>query len=45
VETDISVPRGTPLELMWLTDRLAPDLKTIADFRHDLPRKASTSNP
>ena len=23
------------VELMWLTGRLAPDLKTIADFRHD----------
>lgn len=23
------------LELIWLTDRLAPDLKTIADFRKD----------
>ena len=23
------------VELMWLTDRLAPDFKTIADFRHD----------
>lgn len=23
------------LELMWLTGRLAPDFKTIADFRHD----------
>src|SRR6202158_2806146 len=22
-------------ELMWLTGRLAPDFKTIADFRHD----------
>jgi len=20
---------------MWLTDKLAPDFKTIADFRHD----------
>ena len=23
------------LELIWLTGRLAPDFKTIADFRHD----------
>ncbi len=23
------------IELMWLTERLAPDFKTIADFRHD----------
>src|SRR6188472_4249077 len=23
------------VELMWLTDRLAPDFKTIADFRRD----------
>ena len=23
------------VEVMWLTDRLAPDFKTIADFRHD----------
>lgn len=23
------------VELMWLTGRLAPDLKTIADFRND----------
>ncbi len=23
------------IELMWLTGRLAPDFKTIADFRHD----------
>ena len=23
------------VELMWLTDRLTPDFKTIADFRHD----------
>jgi len=23
------------VELMWLTCRLAPDFKTIADFRHD----------
>lgn len=23
------------VELMWLTGRLAPDFKTIADFRHD----------
>src|SRR6186713_1233133 len=23
------------VELMWLTDRLAPDFKTIADFRKD----------
>jgi len=23
------------MELMWLTGRLAPDFKTIADFRHD----------
>ncbi len=26
---------GRNLELMWLTGRLAPDLKTIADFRKD----------
>jgi len=25
------------IELMWLTGRLAPDFKTIADFRHDNP--------
>jgi hypothetical protein len=25
------------VELMWLTERLAPDFKTIADFRHDIP--------
>src|SRR5215467_12104541 len=25
-------------ELMWLTGRLAPDFKTIADFRKDAPR-------
>jgi transposase len=25
------------VELMWLTGRLAPDFKTIADFRHDNP--------
>ena len=23
------------VELMWLSGRLAPDFKTIADFRHD----------
>ena len=23
------------VEMMWLTGRLAPDFKTIADFRHD----------
>ncbi|TCV89485.1 IS1182 family transposase [Sulfurirhabdus autotrophica] len=23
------------IELMWLTERLSPDFKTIADFRHD----------
>jgi hypothetical protein len=23
------------VEVMWLTGRLAPDFKTIADFRHD----------
>lgn len=26
---------GRNLELMWLTDKLAPDFKTIADFRKD----------
>ena len=26
---------GRNLELMWLTGRLAPDFKTIADFRKD----------
>jgi transposase len=26
------------VELMWLTGRLAPDFKTIADFRHDNAR-------
>ncbi|SMH40590.1 Transposase [Mesorhizobium australicum] len=26
---------GRNIELMWLTGRLAPDFKTIADFRHD----------
>ena len=26
---------GRNLELIWLTGRLAPDFKTIADFRHD----------
>jgi transposase len=26
------------VELMWLTGRLAPDFKTIADFRRDLVR-------
>src|SRR3712207_795797 len=26
---------GRNLELMWLTGRLAPDFKTIADFRRD----------
>ncbi len=26
---------GRNVELMWLTGRLAPDFKTIADFRRD----------
>ncbi len=26
---------GRNIELMWLTGKLAPDFKTIADFRHD----------
>ncbi len=26
---------GRNVELMWLTDKLAPDFKTIADFRRD----------
>ena len=26
---------GRNIELMWLTGRLAPDFKTIADFRRD----------
>lgn len=26
---------GRNVELMWLTERLAPDFKTIADFRKD----------
>ena len=26
---------GRNVELMWLTGKLAPDFKTIADFRHD----------
>lgn len=26
---------GRNVELMWLTGRLAPDHKTIADFRRD----------
>jgi transposase len=28
---------GRNIELMWLTGKLAPDFKTIADFRHDNP--------
>jgi transposase len=28
---------GFRIELMWLTGRLAPDFKTIADFRKDNP--------
>jgi len=39
------------VELMWLTGRLAPDFKTIADFRRDngtgirLPSMAASSKP
>ena len=28
---------GRNVELMWLTGKLVPDFKTIADFRHDNP--------
>jgi transposase len=28
---------GRNIELMWLTGKLVPDFKTIADFRHDNP--------
>jgi transposase len=28
------------IELMWLTGRLAPDFKTIADFRKDMARRS-----
>jgi len=31
------------VELMWLTGKLAPDFKTIADFRHDNGRRSATS--
>ena len=29
------------VELMWLTGRLAPDFKTIADFRRTTARRSS----
>ena len=31
------------VELMWLTGRLAPDFKTIADFRRDNGRRSAGS--
>ena len=31
------------VELMWLTGRLMPDFKTIADFRHDNGERYATS--
>jgi len=31
----LEVEAGRNIELMWLTGRLAPDFKTIADFRRD----------
>jgi transposase len=31
------------VELMWLTGRLAPDFKTIADFRRDNGKGIATS--
>jgi len=33
------------VELMWLTGRLAPDFKTIADFRHDNAPNRPRSKP
>ena len=40
---------GRNLELIWLTGRLAPDFKTIADFRRDngpaIARSALASSP
>ena len=39
---------GRNLEVMWLTGRLAPDHKTIADFRKDIGsaiKKYETSSP
>ena len=30
------------VELMWLTGRLAPDFKTVADFRHESGRSTAT---
>jgi transposase len=33
------------IELMWLTGRLAPDFKTIADFRHDNPAGSRRPSP
>ena len=32
------------IELMWLTGRLAPDFKTIANFRKDKSFAASAGN-
>ncbi len=31
----LELEAGRNVELMWLTGRLAPDFKTIADFRRD----------
>ena len=31
----LEIEAGRNIELMWLTQRLAPDFKTIADFRRD----------
>ena len=33
------------IELMWLTGRLAPDFKTIADFRQDNVRRSGRGVP
>jgi transposase len=33
------------VEMMWLMERLAPDFKTIADFRRDNGRRPSTKLP
>jgi transposase len=33
------------IELMWLVGRLAPDFKTIADFRRDMARRSGRCVP
>jgi transposase len=37
IQTSLCLERETQrnFELMWLTERLSPDFKTIADFRKD----------